>query len=80
MSAANPFEIGIFTFGELTRNAEGQPMDAATRMRDILEWARVADEAGLDVFGVGSTTARTSQFPPLLSFLQPLPHRRRTSG
>ncbi|QXQ10020.1 LLM class flavin-dependent oxidoreductase [Paeniglutamicibacter sp. Y32M11] len=53
MSAANPFEIGIFTFGELTRNAEGQPMDPATRMRDILEWARVADEAGLDVFGVG---------------------------
>lgn len=28
-------------------------MDAATRMRDILEWARVADAAGLDVFGVG---------------------------
>ena len=53
MSAANPFEIGIFTFGELTRNAEGKPMDAATRMRDILEWARVADQAGLDVFGVG---------------------------
>ncbi|MFF5792433.1 LLM class flavin-dependent oxidoreductase [Paeniglutamicibacter sp. NPDC012692] len=53
MSAANPFEIGIFTFGELTRDADGKPMDAATRMRDILEWARVADEAGLDVFGVG---------------------------
>lgn len=53
MSAANPFEIGIFTFGELTRDAEGNPIDAATRMRDILEWARVADEAGLDVFGVG---------------------------
>lgn len=53
MSAANPFEIGIFTFGELTRDAAGQPIDAATRMRDILEWARVSDEAGLDVFGVG---------------------------
>jgi probable LLM family oxidoreductase len=53
MSAANPFEIGIFTFGELTRNVEGKPMDAATRMRDILEWARVADQAGLYVFGVG---------------------------
>ncbi|MFL4473730.1 LLM class flavin-dependent oxidoreductase [Paeniglutamicibacter sp. MACA_103] len=53
MSAANPFEIGIFTFGELTRDSAGQPIDAATRMRDILEWARVADAAGLDVFGVG---------------------------
>jgi probable LLM family oxidoreductase len=53
MSAAIPFEIGIFTFGELTRNAEGIPMDAAARTRDILEWARVADQGGLDVFGVG---------------------------
>ena len=53
MSASVPFEIGIFTFGELTRNAEGKPMDAGARIRDILEWARVADEAGLDVFGVG---------------------------
>ncbi|WP_411730505.1 LLM class flavin-dependent oxidoreductase [Paeniglutamicibacter sp.] len=53
MSAANPFEIGIFTFGELTRDADGKPINAATRMRDILEWARVADQAGLDVFGVG---------------------------
>jgi alkanesulfonate monooxygenase SsuD/methylene tetrahydromethanopterin reductase-like flavin-dependent oxidoreductase (luciferase family) len=53
MSATVPFEIGIFTFGELTRNAEGKAMDAGARTRDILEWARVADAAGLDVFGVG---------------------------
>ncbi|ALE05654.1 luciferase [Arthrobacter sp. ERGS1:01] len=53
MSDATTFEIGIFTFGELTRNAEGKPMDAMARTRDILEWARVADDAGLDVFGVG---------------------------
>ncbi|MFJ2620152.1 LLM class flavin-dependent oxidoreductase [Glutamicibacter sp. NPDC087344] len=53
MSAANPFEICIFTFGEFTQDADGHPINAATRMRDILEWARVADEAGLDVFGVG---------------------------
>jgi len=53
MSDGVPFEIGIFTFGELTRDTQGRPMDAATRVRDVLEWARVADEAGLDVFGVG---------------------------
>lgn len=53
MSQGAPFEIGIFTFGELTRDADGKPIDAATRVRDILEWARVADQAGLDVFGVG---------------------------
>ncbi|MGJ3404103.1 LLM class flavin-dependent oxidoreductase [Glutamicibacter sp. Je.9.36] len=53
MSQRAPFEIGIFTFGELTRDDQGRPIDAATRVRDILQWARVADEAGLDVFGVG---------------------------
>lgn len=53
MSAAEPFEIGIFTFGELTRGADGAPIAAEQRLRDLLEWARVADGAGLDVFGVG---------------------------
>jgi probable LLM family oxidoreductase len=53
MRAQSPFEIGIFTFGELTRDAHGKPMEARARTRDILEWARVADQAGLDVFGVG---------------------------
>ncbi|WP_137843289.1 LLM class flavin-dependent oxidoreductase [Microbacterium sp. 2FI] len=53
MSAASPFEIGIFTFGELTRDADGIPMRAAQRLSDLLEWASVADDAGLDVFGVG---------------------------
>jgi alkanesulfonate monooxygenase SsuD/methylene tetrahydromethanopterin reductase-like flavin-dependent oxidoreductase (luciferase family) len=47
------FEIGIFTFGELTRGADGVPMPAARRVRDVLEWAKVADQAELDVFGVG---------------------------
>ncbi|MDN4473021.1 LLM class flavin-dependent oxidoreductase [Demequina zhanjiangensis] len=53
MSLDNPFEIGIFTFGELTRDADGRPIAPATRLKDLLEWARVADQAGLDVFGVG---------------------------
>jgi probable LLM family oxidoreductase len=52
-AASAPFEIGIFTFGELTRSAAGTPISAGARLRDILEWARVADESGLDVFGVG---------------------------
>src|SRR5690606_10601329 len=48
-----PFEIGIFTFGELNRTADGRMSDPAARLEQILEWARVADQAGLDVFGVG---------------------------
>jgi probable LLM family oxidoreductase len=53
MTEQSPFEIGIFTFGELTTGADGTAIEPATRVRDVLEWARVADEAGLDVFGVG---------------------------
>src|ERR1700742_3942894 len=40
-------EIGIYTFGELTSG------DAGQRIRDLLEEIELADQAGLDVFGVG---------------------------
>jgi probable LLM family oxidoreductase len=53
MTAAQPFEIGIFTFGELNRTADGAFTDPRARLEQLLEWARVADQAGLDVFGVG---------------------------
>jgi probable LLM family oxidoreductase len=53
MSGTRPFEIGIFTFGELTRDDNGDAPDARQRLDDVLEWARVADQAGLDVFGLG---------------------------
>ena len=48
-----PFEIGVFTFGELNRTPDGSFTHPAARLEQILEWARVADQAGLDVFGVG---------------------------
>lgn len=51
MSAAHPFEIGIFTFGELSGTADGALAPARDRLEQLLEWARVADRAGLDVFG-----------------------------
>jgi probable LLM family oxidoreductase len=40
-------EIGIYTFGELTA---GTPVQ---RVRDLLEEIELADQVGLDVFGVG---------------------------
>ncbi|GAA4282791.1 LLM class flavin-dependent oxidoreductase [Brevibacterium daeguense] len=52
-TAAGPFEIGIFTFGELTRSVDGALVPPEKRLADVLEWARVADQSGLDVFGVG---------------------------
>jgi probable LLM family oxidoreductase len=40
-------ELGIYTFGELTAGAPRE------RMRDLLEEIELADQVGLDVFGVG---------------------------
>ena len=47
------FELGIFTFGELTRAPGGTLVTAQERIADVLAWALVADSSGLDVFGVG---------------------------
>ncbi|MFC7403135.1 LLM class flavin-dependent oxidoreductase [Citricoccus sp. GCM10030269] len=48
------FDIGIYHFGEITPSPEtGERATAATRLAELIEQARVADEAGLSVFGVG---------------------------
>ncbi len=48
------FELGILTFGELTTDlSTGRMPSPAERMAETLEQARLADEVGLDVFGVG---------------------------
>src|SRR5471030_2819633 len=47
-------ELGIYTFAELTPDpATGHTIDPATRLRDLLEEIELADQVGLDVFGVG---------------------------
>jgi len=54
MSTDQPFEIGLFTFGELTADpGTGRPIDPAVRLREFIELAKIGDQAGLDVFGVG---------------------------
>ena len=51
---ANPFELGIYTFAELTPDpATGRTVTPAERLRDLLEEIELADRVGLDVFGVG---------------------------
>ncbi|MFD9720681.1 LLM class flavin-dependent oxidoreductase [Streptomyces sp. NPDC059076] len=48
------FELGIYHFGELTPNpTTQQPPTPGVRLRELVEQARAADEAGLDVFAVG---------------------------
>jgi probable LLM family oxidoreductase len=47
-------ELGIYTFGEVTHDPEtGQQLNAADRLRDLLEEIELADQIGLDVFAVG---------------------------
>lgn len=47
-------ELGVYTFAELTPDAAGGPtVTAEQRLRDLLEEAELADQVGLDVFGVG---------------------------
>jgi probable LLM family oxidoreductase len=47
-------ELGIYTFAEATPDPEtGRTVSARQRLRDLMEEIELADELGLDVFGVG---------------------------
>jgi probable LLM family oxidoreductase len=47
-------ELGIYTFAETTPDpATGRTVGPQQRLRDLLEEIELADEVGLDVFGVG---------------------------
>jgi probable LLM family oxidoreductase len=47
-------ELGIYTFAELTPDAEtGVTVTPQRRLRDLVEEMELADQVGLDVFGVG---------------------------
>jgi alkanesulfonate monooxygenase SsuD/methylene tetrahydromethanopterin reductase-like flavin-dependent oxidoreductase (luciferase family) len=46
-------ELGVYTFGNTPRTADGGPGNTAQAIRDALEAARLADEVGLDFFGFG---------------------------
>src|SRR4051794_17699974 len=47
-------ELGIYTFAELTPDATtGATISAHQRLRDLVEEIELADQVGLDVFGVG---------------------------
>ena len=47
-------EIGVYTFAETTPDPRtGHTIGAAQRLRDLIEEIELADQVGLDVFGVG---------------------------
>jgi len=49
----NRVEFGLDTFGDVTIGADGRPLSHAQVIRDVIEEAVVADELGIDFFGVG---------------------------
>ena len=49
-----PFEIGLYTFAELTPDPlTGETIPPAERLKNLLEVAELADQVGLDVFALG---------------------------
>src|SRR5215210_4225606 len=47
-------ELGVYTFAELSPDPDtGRAVDAGRRLRDLVEEMELADQVGLDVFGVG---------------------------
>ncbi|WP_240644529.1 LLM class flavin-dependent oxidoreductase [Paenibacillus paeoniae] len=48
------FEFGVYTFGDLTNDPHsGRPINAKQRLEEIVAAAQLAEEVGLDVFGLG---------------------------
>jgi len=50
---ADTFQLGADTFGDVTLSPDGQPLSQAQVLRNVIEEAVIADQAGLDAFGVG---------------------------
>lgn len=49
-----PFEIGLYSFAELTPDpSSGHKLSPAERISNLLEEIELADQVGLDVFGLG---------------------------
>ena len=53
------FELGVYTFGNTPRTAEGGFGPTAQAVRDALEAVHVAEQAGLDFFGFGEHHTRS---------------------
>lgn len=53
VALGNNFELGVYSFGVAGRDTEGTVVTYADAVRNVLEQIRLAEEVGLDFFGVG---------------------------
>jgi len=50
---STPLELGLDTFGDVGRTADGQPLPDAQVIREVVAEAVLADEVGVDFIGLG---------------------------
>jgi probable LLM family oxidoreductase len=50
---SEPLQLGLHTFGDVTADAAGAPLSQAQVIRDVLAEGVLADQVGLDFFGIG---------------------------
>jgi probable LLM family oxidoreductase len=53
--------LGLDTFGDRTNDKDGRPLSHAQTIRDVVEEGVLADQAGIDYFGIGEH--HTDDFP-----------------
>jgi probable LLM family oxidoreductase len=56
-----PLILGLDTFGDVTNDSNGQPISHAQTIRNLVEEGVLADQVGIDFFGVGEH--HTDDFP-----------------
>lgn len=52
-ASAPPIDLGLDTFGDVTRTTDGVPKRHAQVLRDVVDEAVLADQVGVDFIGVG---------------------------
>jgi probable LLM family oxidoreductase len=61
MTTEFPIELGLDTFGDVTDGDDGKPVSHAQTIRDLVEHGVLADQVGIDFFGIGEH--HTDDFP-----------------
>jgi alkanesulfonate monooxygenase SsuD/methylene tetrahydromethanopterin reductase-like flavin-dependent oxidoreductase (luciferase family) len=56
-----PLVLGLDTFGDLSGDADGRPQSHAQTIRNVVEEGVLADQVGVDFFGIGEH--HTDEFP-----------------
>jgi alkanesulfonate monooxygenase SsuD/methylene tetrahydromethanopterin reductase-like flavin-dependent oxidoreductase (luciferase family) len=56
-----PLVFGLNTFGDVTEDADGHRLSHAQTIRDVVEEGVLADQVGVDFFGIGEH--HTDDFP-----------------